>query len=63
MVSRVMHATIAIGVYQFRSQQMVLELMVFVQDSNALDEEEDVKSIEFGRGIKMKKIIRKFRFV
>ena len=34
---------------------MVSELMVFVQESNALDEEEDVKSMEFGGGIKMKK--------
>jgi len=44
-------------------QQMVSELMVFVQESSALDEEEDVKSMEFGRGIKMKKITRKFKFV
>ena len=43
-------------------QQMVSELMVFVQNSSALDEE-DVKSMEFGGGIKMKKITRKFRFV
>jgi len=63
MVSRVMQATIGIGVYQFRSQQMVSELMVFIQDSSALDEEENVKSIEFGGGIKMKKTTRKFRFV
>ena len=42
---------------------MVSELMVFVQDSRALDEEEDVKSMEFGGGIKMKKTIRKFKFV
>jgi len=62
MVSQVMHATIGIGAYQFRSQQMVSELIVFVQDSSALDEE-DVKSMEFGGGIKMKKTIRKFRFV
>ena len=41
---------------------MVSELMVFVQDSSVLDEE-DVKSIEFGGGIKMKKTIRKYRFV
>ena len=27
---------------------MVSELIVFVQDSSALDEEEDVKSTEFG---------------
>jgi len=40
---------------------MVLELMVFVKDSSALDE--DVKSMEFGGGIKMKKTTRKFRFV
>ena len=45
------------------SQQIVSELMVFVQDSSALDEEEDVKSKEFGGGIKMKKTTRKFRFV
>jgi len=44
------------------SQQMVSELMVFVQNSSALAEQEDVKSIEFGRGIKMK-ITRKIRFV
>jgi len=42
---------------------MVSELMVFVQDSSALDEEEDVKSMEFGGGIKMKKTTKKFRFV
>ena len=34
-----------------------------VQDSSALDEEEDVKSTEFGGGIKMKKTTRKFSFV
>ena len=62
MVSRVMHATIGIGAYQFRFQQMVSEMMVFIQDSSALDEE-DVKLMEFGRGIKMKKIKRKFRCV
>jgi len=45
------------------SQQIVSELMVFVQDSSALDEEEDIKSKEFGRGIKIKKITKKFRFV
>jgi len=32
--------------------------MVFVQDSSALDEE-NVESIEFGGGIKMKKMTRK----
>jgi len=42
---------------------MVSELMVFTQDSSALDEEEDVKLMEFGGGIKMKKTIRKFRFI
>ena len=36
--------------------------MVFVQDSSALDEVEDVDSMEFDEGIKMKKAIRKFRF-
>ena len=41
---------------------MLLEMMVFIQDSSALDEE-DVKSMEFDEGIKMKKTIRKFRFV
>ena len=35
--------------------------MVFIQESSALDEEEDVKSMEFGRGIKMKKTTRKFQ--
>ena len=45
------------------SQQIVLELMMFVQDLSALNEEEDVKSMEFGRGIKMKKTTRKFSFV
>jgi len=45
------------------SQQMVLELMVFVQGSSALDEEENVKWTEFNGGIKMKKITRKFGFV
>ena len=63
MVSWVMHATSSIGAYQFWSQQMVSELMVFVHDSSALDEKEDTKSMEFGGGIKMKKTIRKFRFV
>ena len=62
IVSWVMHATIGTRVYQFRSQQMVSELMVFVQDSSALNEVEDVKSMEFGGGIKMKKTTRKFRF-
>ena len=42
---------------------MVSELMVFVQNSSALDEEEDVKSMKFGGGIKMRKTTRKFRFV
>ena len=37
---------------------MVPELMVFIQDSSALNEEEDVKSMEFGEGIKMKKTTR-----
>jgi len=41
---------------------MVPELMVFIQDSSALGEE-DVKSMEFGGGIKMKKTTRKFRIV
>ena len=41
---------------------MVSELMVFVQDLSALDEE-DVELMEFGGGIKMKKITKKFRFV
>ena len=31
--------------------------------SSALDEEKDVKSMKFGRGIKMKKTTRKFSFV
>jgi len=48
--------------YQFRLQQMVSELMMFVQNSSALDQEEDVKSMEFGGGIKMK-TTRKFRFI
>ena len=55
--------TIGIEVYEFHSQQMVSELMIFVQDSSALDEEEDVKSMEFGGGIKMKKTTRKFIFI
>ena len=38
---------------------MVSEPMVFVQNSSALDEE-DVKSMEFGGGIKMK-TTRKFQ--
>ena len=42
---------------------MVSELIVFVQDSSALDEEKDVKSTEFGEGIKMKKTTRKFKFI
>ena len=49
--------------YQFWLQQMVSELIVLVQDSSALDEAEDVETMEFGGGIKMKKIKRKFRFV
>ena len=36
-----------------------IRLTAFVQDSNALDEEEDVKSMEFGGDIKMKKTTRK----
>ena len=58
-----MYATIGIRVYQFRLQQLVSKLMVFVQDSSALDKEENIKSMEFDDDIKMKKIIRKFRFV
>ena len=42
---------------------MILELIVFVQNSRALDEEEDAKSIEFGGDIKMKKTTRKFKFI
>ena len=42
---------------------MISELMMFVQDSSALDEAEDVESMEFSRGIKMNKTTRKFRFV
>ena len=49
--------------YQFCLQQMPSELMVFVQDSSALDESEDVKSMEFGGGIKMMKTTKKFKFV
>ena len=49
-------------VSQVCMQQLVSELMVFVKDSSVLDEE-DVKSMEFGRGIKIKKTTRKFRFV
>ena len=41
---------------------MVSKLMVFVYDSSALDED-DVKSIDFGGDIKMKKTKRKFKFV
>ena len=63
MVSWVTHATIGIRAYQFRLQQMVSKLMVFVQDSIALDEKEDVKLIEFSGGIKMKKTTKNFRFV
>ena len=44
-------------------QQLVSELMVFVQNSSALDEEEDVESMEFSGGIKIKKTTRKFRYV
>jgi len=33
--------------------------MVFVQDSSALDEEENVEPMEFDGGIKMKKMTRK----
>ena len=39
---------------------MVSELMELIQDSSALDEEEDVKSMEFDGGIKIKKTTRKF---
>ena len=42
---------------------MISKLMMFVQDSSALDEEEDVKSMESSGGIKMQKTTRKFRFV
>ena len=42
---------------------IVSELTVFVQNSSALNDEEDVRSMEFGGGIKMKKITKKFRFV
>ena len=44
-------------------QQIVSELMVFVQNSSTLDEKKDVELMEFGGGIKMKKTTRKFRFV
>ena len=57
-----MHAIIGIGAYQFHLQQLISELMVFVQNSSALDEE-DVKSMEFGEDIKMKTTTRMFRFV
>ena len=40
-------------------QQMVSELIVFVQNSSALDEEKDVKLMKLGGGIKMKKTTRK----
>ena len=40
---------------------MVSEMMVFIQVSSALDEAEDVQSMEISGGIKMKKTIRKFR--
>ena len=33
--------------------------MLFIQNLSALEEEEDVKSIEFGGDIKMKKTIKK----
>ena len=46
MVSRIMHATIGIGAYQLRSQQIISELMVFVQNLSALNKEEDIKSME-----------------
>ena len=36
-------------------QQMVSELMVLFHDSSALDDVEDVESMEFDEGIKMKK--------
>ena len=42
---------------------MVSELMVFAQNSSALDEEEDIELMKFGKGIEMKKTIKKFRFV
>ena len=42
---------------------MVSELMMFVQDSSVLDVAEDDESMEFGRGIKMKKTTKKFRFI
>ena len=41
---------------------MVSELTMFVQTS-ALDEEEDVKSMELSGSINMKKTTRKFKFV
>jgi len=63
MVSRVMHAIIGIEHINFVYNKLVSELMVFVQESSPLYEEEDVKSMEFGGGIKMKKTTRKFRFV
>jgi len=61
MISRVMHVIIDIK-HQFRFQQMISELMVFVQDSSALDEAEDAEWMEFDGGIKMK-TKRKVRFV
>ena len=42
---------------------MISELMVFFQDSSTLDEEKNVNSTELGGGIKMKKTIRKLKFV
>ena len=42
---------------------MVSELKVFVPVSSALDEAENVESMVFDEGIKMKNTIRKFRFV
>jgi len=44
-------------------QQLVSELMVFVQDSSTLDEAKDIESMEFNGGIKMKKTTRKFKFI
>jgi len=57
-----MHATIGIiasMVSQVCTQQLVSELMVFVQVSSAQDGEWDVKSIEFGGAINAKKTTKK----
>ena len=63
------HSKYAVSIYARNNWYQNIPIQVTTNSTRAdcvrsrLDEEEDVKSIEFGGGIKMKKTTRKFRFV